>query len=708
VDSKLDDNEIRLGEAEDKDDNGVYEVIEGVDFELAFGNEVTLFVKKDKVLGLTIESDFFLDAIEVDGDELTLEDEDEDYDISDDVTVWLNGKDNKGKISDGKYSYAKVVVDDDDEVIFIDAYDFAFIVVEEVEDEIIFGYGDELDAEDYVFVKNGKKIALEDLEEGDIVFYNSKAEFAEVFNKSYVGEIEKVFENKDDQDLCTIRVDGKDIKVVGRTKYLDGDELEAFTINEAEDMMDEGEDVEVFVDRFGDAVYVVGDTGAADTSKFYALVLKNSKAFASRGKNMWTLDVLSETGKKLSYDIDDDDATDDEFFVNENEDGIDGTWSTGDWDAGQESDIVVKGSVVQIEVDEDGEVESVKLLGVADSNYTYGSDEYFKTDASYVAGFKLQDSAVVFDVEDDLEGDSDDDDYYKPTNIAGDDDDIEVTTLGDLKYNKIYTAAVYADSKDRVCVIVVTSSDREGDTTKYDAVAVGNASKVAGEFTYRVKLNVEGKEDTYYTKEFKKAQPDIAGIKKGDFLVVEIDDDTNEIVDVDVNPTGRVEKNVTIADLSVSSATFKVGSKTYRLADAEILDADYDPIRVSNLSNGDKVNVFMVSSTSNYVSILVVVDEAADAGDDEPGDIEFSYNAGVLTVTGLVYDEDGDNEYFIKVSGDAASLAFYIDGDPAVTPGVTSVDFDVSSVTPKAVYKVELFNAADPDTVLATKNMLLP
>jgi hypothetical protein len=66
-----------------------------------------------------------------------------------------------------------------------------------------------------------------------------------------------------------------------------------------------------------------------------------------------------------------------------------------------------------------------------------------------------------------------------------------------------------------VCVIVVTSSDREGDTTEYDAVAVGNASKVAGEFTYRVKLNVEGKEDTYYTKEFKSAQSDIANIKKG-------------------------------------------------------------------------------------------------------------------------------------------------------------------------------------------------
>jgi hypothetical protein len=41
----------------------------------------------------------------------------------------------------------------------------------------------------------------------------------------------------------------------------------------------------------------------------------------NRGKNMWTLDVLSETGKELRYDIDDDDI-DDEFFVNEN--GTDG------------------------------------------------------------------------------------------------------------------------------------------------------------------------------------------------------------------------------------------------------------------------------------------------------------------------------------------------------------------------------------------------
>jgi ribosomal protein S8E len=60
------------------------------------------------------------------------------------------------------------------------------------------------------------------------------------------------------------------------------------------------------------------------------------------------------------------------------------------WLGWEKSDIVVKGSVVQIEVDEDGEVESVKLLKVADSNYyLWNTMSTFKTDASYVAGLKL-------------------------------------------------------------------------------------------------------------------------------------------------------------------------------------------------------------------------------------------------------------------------------------------------------------------------------
>ena len=112
IDSKLDDNEIRIGEAEDSKDNGVYEVIEGVDVEAAFGNEVTIFVKKDKVLGITIESDFFLDAIKWNSSdkELELVEQDEEYDLAKDVVVYIDG-DKKAVNNLGTlYDYAKVVL----------------------------------------------------------------------------------------------------------------------------------------------------------------------------------------------------------------------------------------------------------------------------------------------------------------------------------------------------------------------------------------------------------------------------------------------------------------------------------------------------------------------------------------------------------------------------------------------------------------------
>jgi hypothetical protein len=530
------------------------------------------------------------------------------------VVVWVNGKSAKNLVD---AEYAKVVLDDDDEVIFVDAYNFDFIVVEEVDDEIIFGYGDELDAEDYVFVKDGKAIALEDLEEGDIVFYNSKAEFAVVYNASFVGEIEKIYEDEDEEsELCTIKVDGEEIDVVGRTAYLDDDELAAFTVGVAEDMMDAEGEVTVFVDMFGDAVFVLGDTGEADTSKFYALVLENTDDWDGREK-FWTLDVLSETGKELNYDIPDSDKIDTDFFTAEDE--------------GKDWDDIIAGAVVEIEVDEDGEVKSVTLLEIDGEDYD-NTKVYFETDDSYVEGMKLQDSAVVFDVEDDLsEGAG-----YDPLSINGDADDIEVSTFGELSYDKIYTAVVYKDNKDRVAVIVVTSSDREGDTTAYDAVATGAAVKVAGEYTYRLKLSIDGEKGTYYTKEFKSAKTDIAGIKKYDFMEVEIDDDTGEINVVN-NVYARVVEGVEIADLSVSSDKF-VGddNETYRLSDAVLLDKDLDPIRISSLSEGDKVDVLLVEADSTYVSILVVRAEA-DEGEEEPPEVETMEFGGAGLLDGNVY-----------------------------------------------------------------------
>ena len=224
---------------------------------------MTAFIGEDGVMGLVIKSDYYLDAVEVDGDELTLVQEDKEYDIAADAVVYMDGK--KDNAEDAMY--AKVVLDKDGDVVFIDAYNWDdFIAVEEVDDEMVFGYGDELDAEDYTIVKDGKTIALEDVKEGDVLYYNEKAQFAEVYNASFTGEVEEVYAG-------FFEVDDEEINITAGSKYVDGDGLETFTDGTAKAMMDEGGDVTVFVDRLGNAVLVIGDTGEAAAGSFYAYVM---------------------------------------------------------------------------------------------------------------------------------------------------------------------------------------------------------------------------------------------------------------------------------------------------------------------------------------------------------------------------------------------------------------------------------------------------
>jgi hypothetical protein len=120
-------------------------------------------------------------------------------------------------------------------------------------------------------------------------------------------------------------------------------------------------------------------------------------------------------------------------------------------------------------------------------------------------------------------------------------------------------------------------------------------------------------------------------------MVVEIDDDTGEINVVN-NVYARVVEGVKIADLSVSSDKFvdNDGNETYRLSDAVLLDKDLDPIRISSLSEGDKVDVLLVEENSAYVSILVVRAEA-DEGEEAPPDVETVEFGGAYELDGNKY-----------------------------------------------------------------------
>ena len=91
-----------------------------------------------------------------------------------------------------------------------------FLVVEEVDGNYVYGYGDEVNAKDFTIVKDGRTIGLDDLEEGDIFFYTTAGDgYAEVFNDYVEGEIERIYDS-------SIKVEGEEYKVDG-VKYIDKD-----------------------------------------------------------------------------------------------------------------------------------------------------------------------------------------------------------------------------------------------------------------------------------------------------------------------------------------------------------------------------------------------------------------------------------------------------------------------------------------------------
>ncbi|MBZ4647005.1 MAG: S-layer protein, partial [Clostridia bacterium] len=259
TDTALEDNEIELTLTDEGATAKVVEVLDGFNFEGVYGTQITAYLNKDDVIiSYTIDDTVKYDAVEIDGDELKLVGEDKTYKFVTDFDA-----------SDlaPEYDYAKVVLNKSNKIIFVEGFNWDdFLVVEEVEETVVFGYGEELDVEDYTIVKAGASISVNDLKKGDILFYNESAQYAEVFNKSVKGAIKKIYE--DSFEVASNEYDYYNTKIEVNVKYLnEDDEIADFDADVAEQMQEEG-DVEVFVDRTGAAVFVVGSLGDVVTTSF--------------------------------------------------------------------------------------------------------------------------------------------------------------------------------------------------------------------------------------------------------------------------------------------------------------------------------------------------------------------------------------------------------------------------------------------------------
>ncbi len=730
TDSKLDDDEIKIGKE-------TYTVVANIDFEELYGLEVTALVNDDdEVIGVEIDSDYYLDAIDVSdkGDELTLVDADEDYDIAEDVVVYVNGEE-KDSITDADNAdYAKVVLNDDDEVVFVDAYKWdGYLVVEKIDDDIIYSYDEELDVEDYTIVKDGKTISIDDIKKGDIVFYDEGAEYIEVFIKSVEGEIEKVFSN-------AFRLDNdEDYDIAG--KYLDDDELKALDADALESMQEEGP-VVVYLDRAGNVVFVDGDLGEPEEDTIAGYLTRKVTIYQDNRDldYYFAIDMINENGEEVSYDVKAVDVDVDEIiewatntanktdveavagvdkqetewadYTDSEQDALIEAYITGTYGWGwtnADTEIVPAGTVIEITMDEDGDITE---LAFNLSKTTIDGSDVDVTEAKYVEGKKVKSSTVVFIVEDYL--------------ASGDEDDIEVVTWGnidDFELIKDATAAaddsvVYYDSDGYATYIVAKKTDRDIETTDY-TVLVTDVRKVQGEDVWRIKAYVDGEEKVFYTDEDKVSSVSIA---ENDYAVLTIDDKSELVTAI-----GKIDSShslfatsglVTARDVSDKAIT--VSGAVYELVDEgyvyDITGDDVEVITVRDIEvNKDTVAVILDEAGTFFAKMFVVTDTAEEETTTESkATITSNYVLNARDTVNVKLDlASGETEadYVLQVFEGSTLAATATFSSDAV--GSNGQDFVVDDSTPSGAdlvlesnkaYTIKVVKVTD-GTVLATKDV---
>ena len=605
----VDDNEI-------KTDEGTFELATGLDFYHLYLNEADVWVNEDdEVIFADITSDYFLDAVEFDDDELKLVTADKKYDMHKDAEVALNGgsfKDydkNKADFKDKTYALGKVVLNDKNDVVFVDLYTFEDIFVAEKldkdDDQVVIAVdGEEFDLDDYTIFKDGMLIATTDIEENDVVFFNDD-KFAEVYNNSVKGEIENVYSD-------AIEVDDEDYEYTatvvdaGVSYYLDGDDFLVFDEDAAEDMEAAEEDVMLFLDRAGKLVFVSGDLGEADTNTVAGILLENVVFDKSFSRVYGEFVFVNEEGTKVTEtikltDLDEINGTEvDDATLGSNDivtitDG-DGNELTMAEDNDPVVDVVLaSGLVMEFVYDEDGDI--VELDFVDNTDFT---DEIEVGD-KYVDGNKITSDVVVFAVEG-WDGHAVGDSIDKG--------DVSVLEWNEDNFDDIAKGTYYAESDK---VLYVVTEEVGDDTSDVNAVVDSFRLNTDDEVVRVTAWSTEGK-NTYRVDSIKKATTE------GALFVLTIDDDSDEVLKINEVDSDKVLLGRDLDSVDVSDREFKVvgDSSTLKLVSDYIIinakdETDIEDINLRDLKDlledGDvEIDVVLDAANSNYVQMVIVRD----------------------------------------------------------------------------------------------------
>ncbi|MEJ8553418.1 S-layer homology domain-containing protein [Tepidibacter sp. Z1-5] len=566
--SQKDDNKIEVGTKE-------IEVKDGFNFEGLKGVKIKAYYNDDdELVSYEAKDDVYFDAIEVDKDgsdlEIKLVGMDKTYKVTDSAYE----RDLFTSIADGdKFEYAKVIVEDS-KVVGLDAITSmdGYILVEDVEKDVISGHDEEVDLEDYVIIKDGVEIKVSDIKKGDIVFYNDSKDFAEVYTKTVTGKIEDVL-----TDEFTIK--GVEYNYEGAF-YLDEDSEKSTT--DLEDKVNDMEDKEttIYVNRKGDVVLIDVDEDSENTSKIVGFLKNGSiKKFENRGKDYYAVDIINKDGKEVSYDVEveDDVIAGTETITDNKVDGITG--------------------LVELEIDEDGNVKEIVVL----DNDT-DSDIDVKDD-NYAGGYRLSDDVLVFNIE-------------KYDYADTDAKDIKISTWKDVSFDQVTDSVVYAkDGKAKYILVMDADNDSEESTT--EKALITEVKKVSGEDELRIKAYVNGEEKRFYTDTNERLDINNSGfdMTKAEALVgkvveLEIDKKSGKVVNTDLDTLSTTTVPGT-ATVKISAKEIIFGGDTYRLiSGAKVFDVtDSSDVTVESVSDIklDDYNVELVLDEAGTTFVKYVL-----------------------------------------------------------------------------------------------------
>ncbi|WIV12244.1 S-layer homology domain-containing protein [Proteiniborus sp. MB09-C3] len=593
-----DKNEIRF------EKYGKAKVAEGFDFEEVYGLRLNAWLDgKGKVVIYTKADTPKYEATKG-GEKITIVSENKKYAVADKATLLLNDK----EVEASKFTadYARIVFNSDDEIVWARGYtwDDTF-VVKETEKEVAYSFDkDKLELKNYTIVKEGKDLGIEGLEEGDVLFFNKTAKFAVVHNDSKVGEIEKVYTEsfKFDGDDYDYNAGNYDVK------FVDEDVVGIVDKDVAAAMKDEGE-VEVFFDFAGTIVVIKGERGETKTNYFFGMLTANSQVEGtSASRQYYTFDLLNNEGKIKKYDV--------------------STSYVTKYGASWAADMV-KGRVVKVTVDEDGDFVKAEALK---NPVTLGSNDTIKVEATHAKGYQIQDSTVVFITD------------GRGSGTVVSDYDVVKWTDAAKKFSVIKAGEIYSTSRGRVDVIIADSADIH---EEYHLGLVTDVKKVrSSDDIWEVTIMIAGEEKVYETVK------GITGVSSTllEGRIVEITlTDAGKISYVEVEPYKEAGKKVvrvstssnelTVADAVYSDLTYEL------IPEAVVYDATGSSVKKINLrdlSKNDTVNVFMMDDETDTFVKYVVRTALAGTTPDTP--------KGQATVrTAFAIDSSNDKNIYLTV-----------------------------------------------------------